>query len=89
MFGLKNIVTTVTGGPQTAVHPVGRNALLIRSVKSAFALLLKKVTKPGGAITIVARILTVLLKRFYLVSFAVAKPIYMISCYNKTPAGAG
>jgi hypothetical protein len=27
-------------------HPVGRNALLIRSVKSAFALLLTKVTKP-------------------------------------------
>ena len=26
--------------------PVGRDALLIRSVKSAFALLLKKVTKP-------------------------------------------
>jgi len=27
-------------------HPVGRNALLMRSVKSAFALLLTKVTKP-------------------------------------------
>jgi hypothetical protein len=34
------------GDPQVA-FPLGeRNALLIRSVKSAFALLLKKVTKP-------------------------------------------
>jgi hypothetical protein len=37
---------TVTGDPQVA-FPLGeRMALLIRSVKSAFALLLKKVTKP-------------------------------------------
>ena len=30
-------------------YPVGRNALLMRSVKSAFALLLTKVTKPAAA----------------------------------------
>jgi len=28
------------------LHPIGRDALLIRSVKSAFALLLEKVIKP-------------------------------------------
>jgi len=38
---------TVTLGRLTSrLHPVGRIALLIRSVKSAFALLLTKVTKP-------------------------------------------
>jgi len=44
---IENTVTTVTLWRLTSrLHPVGRDALLIRSVKSAFALLLKKVTKP-------------------------------------------
>jgi len=43
---MQNDVASVAGGSQAAIHPVGRIALLIRSVKSAFALLLEKVTKP-------------------------------------------
>jgi hypothetical protein len=49
---MQNTVTTVTGDPQVAkpsadgFSPSESAALLIRSVKSAFALLLKKVTKP-------------------------------------------
>ena len=44
--GQQNTVIPSRGDPQVAFHPVGRNAFLIRSVKSAFALLLTKVTKP-------------------------------------------
>ena len=38
-------VETVAGGSQAAVHPVGRIALLIRSVKSAFAFTFEKSNK--------------------------------------------
>jgi len=39
-------MTVTHGWLASHLHPVGRIALLMRSVKSAFALLLEKVTKP-------------------------------------------
>jgi len=43
---LQNDVASVAGGSQAAIPLGERIAFLIRSVKSAFALLLKKVTQP-------------------------------------------
>ena len=49
-FGYRVQTTKSAEASAEAAYPLGeRNALLMRSVKSAFALLLAKVTKPAAA----------------------------------------